>query len=68
VEPPSALDAAELFNTGINFMREHVKPSVQPHVPKMVEFQRNPGASKRLAMDRDLKKWRCRGNRTNRLM
>lgn len=27
----SALDAAELFNTGINFMREHVKPSVRMH-------------------------------------
>jgi aminobenzoyl-glutamate utilization protein B len=26
-----ALDAAELFNTGINFMREHVKPSVRMH-------------------------------------
>jgi hypothetical protein len=26
----SALDAAELF-TGINFMREHVKPSVRMH-------------------------------------
>jgi aminobenzoyl-glutamate utilization protein B len=33
----SALDAAELFNTGINFMREHVKPSVRMHyVYKMV--------------------------------
>jgi hypothetical protein len=30
-------DAAELFNTGINFMREHVKPSVRMHyVYKMV--------------------------------
>ena len=27
----SALDAAELFTTGINFMREHVKPSVRMH-------------------------------------
>ncbi len=27
----SALDAAELFNIGINFMREHVKPSVRMH-------------------------------------
>lgn len=27
----SALDAAELFNLGINFMREHVKPSVRMH-------------------------------------
>jgi aminobenzoyl-glutamate utilization protein B len=27
----SALDAAELFNTGINFYREHVKPSVRMH-------------------------------------
>lgn len=27
----SALDAAELFNVGINFMREHVKPSVRMH-------------------------------------
>jgi aminobenzoyl-glutamate utilization protein B len=26
-----ALDAAELFTTGINFMREHVKPSVRMH-------------------------------------
>jgi aminobenzoyl-glutamate utilization protein B len=27
----SALDAAELFNVGINFLREHVKPSVRIH-------------------------------------
>jgi aminobenzoyl-glutamate utilization protein B len=27
----SALDAAEFFTTGINFMREHVKPSVRMH-------------------------------------
>jgi aminobenzoyl-glutamate utilization protein B len=27
----SALDAAELFTTGINFLREHVKPSVRMH-------------------------------------
>ena len=27
----SALDAAELFNVGINFLREHVKPSVRMH-------------------------------------
>lgn len=27
----SALDAAELFNIGINFLREHVKPSVRIH-------------------------------------
>ena len=27
----SALDAAELFNVGLNFMREHVKPSVRMH-------------------------------------
>jgi len=27
----SALDAAELFSTGINFLREHVKPSVRMH-------------------------------------
>ena len=27
----SALDAAELFTIGINFMREHVKPSVRMH-------------------------------------
>jgi aminobenzoyl-glutamate utilization protein B len=27
----SALDGAELFTTGINFMREHVKPSVRMH-------------------------------------
>lgn len=27
----SALDAAELFNIGMNFMREHVKPSVRIH-------------------------------------
>ena len=27
----SALDAAELFTTGINFLREHVKPSVRIH-------------------------------------
>ena len=27
----SALDAAELFNIGINFLREHVKPSVRMH-------------------------------------
>jgi aminobenzoyl-glutamate utilization protein B len=27
----SALDAAELFTSGINFMREHVKPSVRMH-------------------------------------
>jgi aminobenzoyl-glutamate utilization protein B len=27
----SALDAAELFTTGVNFMREHVKPSVRMH-------------------------------------
>lgn len=27
----SALDAAELFTTGINFMREHVKPGVRMH-------------------------------------
>lgn len=27
----SALDAAELFTTGINFMREHVKPTVRMH-------------------------------------
>ncbi|HET6544202.1 MAG TPA: amidohydrolase, partial [Chryseolinea sp.] len=27
----SALDAAELFTTGINFLREHVKPSVRLH-------------------------------------
>ena len=27
----SALDAAELFTVGINFMREHVKPSVRMH-------------------------------------
>jgi len=27
----SALDAAELFTTGINFYREHVKPSVRMH-------------------------------------
>jgi len=27
----SALDAAELFNTGINFLREHIKPSVRIH-------------------------------------
>ena len=27
----SALDAAELFNVGINFLREHIKPSVRIH-------------------------------------
>ena len=27
----SALDAAELFNIGINFLREHVRPSVRMH-------------------------------------
>ena len=27
----SALDAAEVFNIGINFLREHVKPSVRMH-------------------------------------
>lgn len=27
----SALDAAELFNLGINFLREHLKPSVRMH-------------------------------------
>ena len=27
----SALDAAELFNIGINFLREHVKPTVRMH-------------------------------------
>jgi len=27
----SALDAAELFTTGVNFLREHVKPSVRMH-------------------------------------
>ncbi|HMO61970.1 MAG TPA: amidohydrolase [Ferruginibacter sp.] len=27
----SALDAAELFNIGINFLREHVRPSVRIH-------------------------------------
>jgi aminobenzoyl-glutamate utilization protein B len=27
----SALDAAEMFNVGINFLREHVKPSVRMH-------------------------------------
>jgi aminobenzoyl-glutamate utilization protein B len=27
----SALDAAELFNIGINFLREHIKPSVRIH-------------------------------------
>ena len=27
----SALDAAELFNIGVNFLREHVKPSVRMH-------------------------------------
>ena len=27
----SALDAAELFNIGVNFLREHVKPSVRIH-------------------------------------
>lgn len=27
----SALDAAELFNIGLNFLREHVKPSVRMH-------------------------------------
>lgn len=27
----SALDGAELFTTGINFLREHVKPSVRMH-------------------------------------
>lgn len=27
----SALDAAEIFTTGINFLREHVKPSVRMH-------------------------------------
>ena len=27
----SALDAAELFNIGMNFLREHVKPSVRIH-------------------------------------
>ena len=27
----SALDAAELFTTGINFMREHIKPTVRMH-------------------------------------
>jgi len=27
----SALDAAELFTTGVNFMREHVKPTVRMH-------------------------------------
>lgn len=27
----SALDAAELFTTGINFLREHLKPSVRVH-------------------------------------
>jgi aminobenzoyl-glutamate utilization protein B len=27
----SALDAAELFTSGINFLREHVKPSVRMH-------------------------------------
>jgi metal-dependent amidase/aminoacylase/carboxypeptidase family protein len=38
-----ALDAAELFTTGINFMREHVKPSVRMHyVYKMeAKFQCN---------------------------
>jgi hypothetical protein len=34
----SALDAAELFNTGINFMREHVKPSVRIVYKMVVEF------------------------------
>lgn len=27
----SALDAAELFTTGVNFLREHIKPSVRIH-------------------------------------
>lgn len=27
----SALDAAELFNVGVNFLREHIKPSVRIH-------------------------------------
>lgn len=27
----SALDAAELFNTGVNYLREHIKPSVRIH-------------------------------------
>jgi len=27
----SALDAAELFTTGVNFMREHIKPTVRMH-------------------------------------
>ncbi|MFI5187412.1 MAG: amidohydrolase [Chitinophagales bacterium] len=27
----SALDAAELFTTGVNFLREHVKPTVRMH-------------------------------------
>ncbi|MFT3682801.1 MAG: amidohydrolase [Ferruginibacter sp.] len=27
----SALDAAELFNIGVNYLREHVKPSVRMH-------------------------------------
>ena len=27
----SALDAAELFTTGVNFLREHVRPSVRMH-------------------------------------
>lgn len=27
----SALDAAELFTTGLNFMREHIKPTVRMH-------------------------------------
>ncbi len=27
----SALDAAELFNLGVNFLREHIKPSVRIH-------------------------------------
>lgn len=27
----SALDAAELFNTGVNYLREHIKPTVRIH-------------------------------------
>jgi aminobenzoyl-glutamate utilization protein B len=36
-----ALDAAELFTTGINFMREHVKPSVRMHYVYKMEAKFN---------------------------
>ena len=50
----SALDAAELFNIGVNFLREHVKPSVRIHyvykqagnIPNVI-----PGSSECMDLD-----------------